>query len=113
MIKVVQLDVDSKTSVEAAAQTIASDLGQEKLYAIVNNAGIGKGNINDVLRTNIYGVKLMCDAFIPLIDPSVGRIVNMSSGTAPGYVKRLSNKETINFFLKTDVTWEEIDDYLK
>lgn len=88
-------------------------MGQEKLYAIVNNAGIYSGNIDDVLRTNIYGVKLMCDAFIPLIDPNVGRIVNVSSGVAPGYVKRLSNKETINFFVKTDVTWEQIQDYLK
>lgn len=87
-------------------------MGQEKLYAIVNNAGIYSGTIDDVLRTNIYGVKLMCDAFIPLIDPSVGRIVNVSSGEAPGYVKRLSNKETIKFFVKTDVTWEQIQDYL-
>jgi len=39
------MDVDSKDSIEAAAQTIASDLGQEKLYAIVNNAGIGSGDI--------------------------------------------------------------------
>ncbi len=78
----------------------------------MNNAGIYSGTIDDVLRTNIYGVKLMCDAFIPLIDPSVGRIVNVSSGEAPGYVKRLSNKETIKFFVKTDVTWEQIQDYL-
>jgi len=48
-----------------------------------------------------------------LIDPSVGRIVMMSSGAAPGYVKRLKDKEIIKFFLKTDVTWEEIDSYLK
>lgn len=105
MIRVIQIDVDSKNSVEAAAKTIANDLGQETLYAIVNNAGVLQGNFDDIMNTNLYGVKLMCVAFLPLIDASVGRIVNVSSEMGSSYVRSLK-KEHQKFFKRTEITWE-------
>ncbi len=78
----------------------------------MNNAGVLKGSIDGVLKTNLYGVKLMCDAFMPLIDAGHGRIVNVSSEMGPSYVKKLK-KDFQKFFTRTDVTWDLIEEYLK
>ncbi len=54
------------------------------MYGLVNNAGQGLSQggveVKSLIDTNVYGVKLMTEAFIPLIDPLVGRIVNVGSG---------------------------------
>jgi len=78
----------------------------------VNNAGVLQGNLDDILKTNLYGVKLMCGAFLPLIDVSNGRIVNVSSEMGSSYVRSLK-KEHQKFFTRTEVTWEQIEEYLK
>ena len=52
-----------------------------KLYALVNNAGIGGGAETEVIiDTNFKGPKRVTDALVGLIDKSGGRIVNVSSG---------------------------------
>ena len=64
-------------------------LGEQKLYALVNNAGTGLAHgvsKEAMISTNFYGPKWMSDAFIPLIDSSAGRIVNLGSGAGPMYV---------------------------
>ena len=62
-----------------------AQLGGEKLFAICNNAGIGFGNsIPDTLNTNLYGPKRVTEAFLPLLDPKVGRVVNVGSGGGGG-----------------------------
>ena len=53
----------------------------------MNNAGIGSGTHEEIMRTNVYGAKHMCDAFIPLLDQQVGRIVNVGSGMGPMHAK--------------------------
>ena len=41
----------------------------QKLYGVVNNAGIAGSNSSDlILKTNVLGPKLMVDAFAPLLD---------------------------------------------
>ena len=40
-----------------------------------------------ILGTNLFGVKAAVDAFLPLIDPAGGRIVQVSSGSAPMFVE--------------------------
>ena len=107
MIKVVQIDTNSQESIKVAAQSIAKDLGEYKLYALVNNAGIYNGSGEEIMRTNLYGPKLMCDAFTPLIDPTCGRVVNMSSGMGPGYVSKC-NDEQKKILIRSDVTWEQV-----
>lgn len=49
MISAVEIDVNSKTSVWAAKATIAKELGSEKLYAVVNNAGVLEGGFDAVM----------------------------------------------------------------
>ena len=66
-----------------------------KLYALVNNAGIGfKAEIttHDMMNTNYMGLKRVIDAFFGLIDPKEGRIVNTSSGAASGWLKKQDAK---------------------
>jgi hypothetical protein len=35
----------------------------------------------------LYGVQRVTDAFLPIIDPNCGRIVNVSSGAASNFLK--------------------------
>ena len=77
-------------SITAAAESVKTKLGNEKLYALVNNAGTGLAhNVtkDDMINTNFWGTKNMTEAFIPLIDPNAGRIVNLGSGAGPMFVK--------------------------
>lgn len=53
----------------------------------------------------------MCDAFVPLIDASCGRIVITSSELGPDYVGKL-DKDHQKFFTRADVTWESLEEYL-
>ena len=82
--------MSSQASIADAAQTMKTKLGKQKLYGLVNNAGtclIHKGVTKQALiNTNFYGPKWMTDAFVPLIDSRVGRIVNMGGGAGPFYV---------------------------
>ena len=63
MIEVVQVDVGSDESCKAAAEVLkAKDV---KLYALVNNAGVGWGSPPDaIMNTNFMGPKRVTDAFV-------------------------------------------------
>jgi carbonyl reductase 1 len=87
--------VSSEFSVQAAAASLSHKLGtsednrNNKLYAIVNNAGTGiahKSPISVILDTNVRGPRRVVDNFLPLLDPIVGRIVNVGSGAGPNFV---------------------------
>ena len=87
-IEVLQIDVGDYGSVLAAAKVLRDR--NVKLYGLVNNAGIGFATGNDtetMMNTNYHGPKRVTNAFIDLIDPKVGRIVNTSSGAASGWLK--------------------------
>lgn len=60
-IEFIPLDTSSDESVQAAAEMTKSKLNEnEKLGAIVNNAGIGLNTASsndDILNTNLYGPK--------------------------------------------------------
>jgi NAD(P)-dependent dehydrogenase (short-subunit alcohol dehydrogenase family) len=65
---------------------------KNKLYAIVNNAGTGIAHgtsLAEILDTNVRGPRRVVDNFLPLLDPKVGRIVNVGSGAAPGFVSSM------------------------
>ena len=76
------LDVTDDTSIAAAAASIQSK--GVSLYALVNNVGVGLAQPGapsaplDILNTNLYGVKRVTEAMVPLIDAMQGRIVNVS-----------------------------------
>ena len=86
-LTVIQLDVTSDSSVQAAAQMVAR-LGC-KLYGIVNNAAVSpctSTSCSNLLDTNYFGPRRINDAFSPILVRPGGRIVNVSSVGAPTYL---------------------------
>jgi len=84
----VQLTVNDPLSISKAVQQVANQFG--KLDVLVNNAGVrgdphkvsevGLNKLKETMETNFYGVVLVTNAFLPLINQSpAGRIVNVSS----------------------------------
>ena len=89
-IWVVPLDVASEASVSAVASQVAAhfDAAAEPLYGVVNNAGIGleDADLAAVVEVNTFGVRRVCEAFLPLLDSARGRIVNVTSAAGPNFV---------------------------
>lgn len=108
-IEVVALDVGDAGSVRAAAQRLAESSGTEKLYGLVNNAGIGtaRANAADVFAVNTLGVQRVTEVFMPLLDPKGGRIVNVTSAAGPSFVATCS-PEMQRFFLDDRMTWPRL-----
>jgi NAD(P)-dependent dehydrogenase (short-subunit alcohol dehydrogenase family) len=114
-VDLVVLDVSSEESVTAAAEAVAKALGKDKLWAVVNNAGIGlsiKVAFGEIVDTNFHGPRRVVDAFLPLMDGEAGRIVNVGSGAGPMYVDKLgSSKEeqaTRKLLLSGSVSYEDL-----
>ena len=87
----VQVDVTDEASVTAAAEAVAAQLGADSLDAVVNNAGIivqgplelvEGAELERQLRVNVLGPATVIRAFLPLLRPGPGRIVNVSAPTA-------------------------------
>jgi NAD(P)-dependent dehydrogenase (short-subunit alcohol dehydrogenase family) len=103
-IELLVIDVSKDESVIVAASKVSGPL-----YGIVNNAGVGFGvSFEDTMQTNLYGVKRVCDAFIPLLDQNNGRIVNIASASGPNFVSKQS-KSLKKFFTDSNITWEQLD----
>ena len=113
-----QLDTSDNDSVAKAAANFAETSKPPTLGAIVNNAGIGlnTGHTGDIINTNIYGPKRVCDHFLPFLDPK-GRIVNLCSGSGPIYVGSVRSKADRAFLCAGgttgDCSWEDIAEYAK
>jgi NAD(P)-dependent dehydrogenase (short-subunit alcohol dehydrogenase family) len=86
----VPLDVTDEASIAAAAQWIEAEYG--RLDALVNNAGIARGDwsgrpsettlatLREVYETNVFGVVAVTNAMLPLLRTApAARIVNVSS----------------------------------
>ncbi len=114
-IYLVQIDVEQDDSVSSAAEEVGETFGKTPvtLYGIVNNAGIGNSvdGLEKILQVNTYGPKRVCDAFIPLLDSSHGRIVNVTSASGPIFLSG-SNDETKQLLTNPRITWTEIKDYM-
>lgn len=111
-LDLLEIDVADAHSVAAARDRVADTYGAEPLYGIVNNAGIGlrSTDISAVLEVNTLGVKRVCDAFIPLIEPG-GRVVNVASASGPNFVSRCS-ESLQDFFQDETATWEALEDLI-
>ncbi len=105
-IEVIALDVADDASVSRAARSVREGLRGEALYALVNNAGIGSGDLAAVLGTNTLGVHRVCEGMLPLI-ASEGRIVNVTSAAGPSFVATCS-QEMQRFFLDGQQTWARL-----
>lgn len=82
------LDVTALASIQAAATTVAAEVGETGLTGVVNNAGIGLGgpleffSLDDLRRQfeiNIVGPLAVTQAFLPLVRCGRGRIVLVGS----------------------------------
>ena len=113
-LEVVTLDVASDESVAAAAGRVREHLGGDRLYGVVNNAGIGGGSTDHaaVLGTNALGVRRVCEAFLPLLEPQGGRIVNVTSAAGPSFVATCS-AERQRFFLDEQMTWPRLAAFIE
>lgn len=110
-VSLVPVDVGSDASVSAAVQQVREQLGSDgRLYAIVNNAGIGLGSqsLEEVLNVNTRGVHRVCESFLPLVDPARGRIVNVTSASGPNFVAECSD-ERKRFFLDGSSEWADLE----
>jgi len=111
----VQIDVEKDDSVNSAAEEVGKTFGKTPgtLYGIVNNAGIGNSvdDLEKILQVNTYGPKRVCDAFIPFLDSSHGRIVNVTSASGPIFLSG-SSDETKKLLTNPRITWTEIQDYM-
>ena len=114
-LDLIQIDVGQEVSVNSAAEEIAKKFGRtpSPLYAIVNNAGIGNSmlDMNKILQVNTYGPKRVCDAFLSLLDPSIGRVVNVTSASGPIYLAG-SSEEVKKLLTNPDVSWTEIEEFM-
>ncbi|KAM3473341.1 hypothetical protein MY8738_008429 [Beauveria namnaoensis] len=89
-MSVVSLDVCDKASIQRCKEE-AAQITAGKLDILVNNAGVNHTipatdiDIDDVKHTfnaNVFGPMLMCQAFVPLLIPARGLIINISSVSA-------------------------------
>merc|ERR1711892_551303 len=64
----------------------------------VNNAVGFSESARGTVDLNTYGLRRVCEAFLPLIQKDKGRIVQVSSGAAPMFV-RTCNQEIQDFFV--------------
>jgi NAD(P)-dependent dehydrogenase (short-subunit alcohol dehydrogenase family) len=112
-LEVVQLDVSDDESVEQAAETVRSKLQADPLYGVVNNAGIGdRGNpLDKVLNVNVHGPRRVCESFVPLIQHTDGRVVNVSSAAGPNFVADC-DEERQELLTNPEVTWEQIQAFM-
>ena len=105
------MDVSNRDSIQSAASQIEYLLSQKglRLYGIVNNAGIMNSptGVEDVVRVNTLGPKYVLDYFYHLIEPDIGRVVNVTSAAGPNYLSRC-NDRTRKILTHREVTWEQI-----
>ena len=116
-IEVLQMDTTDATSVESCA-AVLRDKGVT-LYALVNNAGVGLNNISDlglsseaqtqlVLNTNFKGPQRVTEAFVDMLEDE-GRIVNVSSGSASGWLCQ-QDENVKALFSDPNITIDQLDD---
>lgn len=114
-VEVLELDVSSDASVTQAAAWVGSRFEGEAtpLYGLVNNAGVGAASrsLSDVLEVNTLGMRRVCEAFIPRLDPRRGRIVNVTSAAGPSFVATCS-PERQKFLVDPGIDWSRLSAFI-
>lgn len=93
------MDVTSDASVAIAVDFVQRHLDGRPLFAVINNAGVGKGFLveftplevyQSVMDVNFLGVVRVTRAFLPLLVEAKGRVVNIISCSALGAAATMS-----------------------
>jgi len=109
-LELLQLDVTSDESVKAAVELLKAKYEEDKpLYGLVNNAGGFSDSARGTVELNTYGLRRVCEAFLPLIQKNKGRIVQISSGAASMFVAKCSRKVQ-ELLVNPSVSWLDIED---
>merc|ERR1719228_338871 len=86
-LDLLQLDVTKEESVLGAVNYVKKRFGSNfPLYCLINNAGGILDSVRGTLELNTYGLRRVCEAFLPLIQADGGRIVQVSSASGPNFV---------------------------
>jgi NAD(P)-dependent dehydrogenase (short-subunit alcohol dehydrogenase family) len=82
------LEITSQASIREARDQVSALLGTSPLFGLVNNAGISGAGPLELLdldefrrmfEVNVLGAVAVTQAFLPMLKPARGRIVNISS----------------------------------
>lgn len=121
-VEALEIDVSDAGSISRAAETVRARLGDDPeqpcyLSAIINNAGMAKGegslaSFEMTMRVNYRGIVQTTEAFLPLLDPSKGRVVITSSAAGPSFVAKCS-AERQAVFVDPSVTRDRIESLLE
>ena len=111
-VRALELDVSDDASVARAAAEVKAQ--RAPLHGLVNNAGVGAagGSLAAVLDVNMLGVHRVCAAFVPLLDPAAGRIVNITSASGPSFVSRCSAAWQ-KFFVDPTIEWARLEGFIR
>jgi len=113
-LAVVQLDVTSDASVGAMVEEIRRRCGEQfpALFGVVNNAGVGGGaDLRTTFSTNTLGMRRVCEACVSLLDPSAGRIVNVTSASGPIFVGGCS-PDRRRLLTNSQIEWSELEGFI-
>lgn len=81
------MDVTKQADIDRVVKKIKEE-SPKKLFAVVNNAGVGQGGLVDwtplesyrkTMEVNLFAMIAVCKACLPLLKESKGRIVNVTS----------------------------------
>lgn len=114
-LELLELDVADDASVARATAEVAERFGRSPapLYGIVNNAGlVTETDLAAILNVNVYGIRRVCEAFLPLLQRPGGRIVNITSAAGPSYVAQ-TDAERRRFFVDARLNWSELEAFMR
>ncbi|GIX75858.1 hypothetical protein CEXT_779971 [Caerostris extrusa] len=110
-LQVIPMDVTSDESIDKALKCVSQKIKDNKLWAVICNAGINDGGelfwtntdiIQRVIDINTFGVVRLTKAFLPLLCKSKGRVVTVCSAaslyTYPGMVSYCMSKQATKSF---------------
>eukprot|EP00903_Cladosiphon_okamuranus_P009065 g8666.t1 len=100
-VEALQIDVSDDSSVSRAVETVRARLAGSAstpacLNALINNAGMLPSDSSSpdgfaaCVDVNFRGVVRVTEAFLPLLEPSKGRVVFTSSAAGPNFVNKCS-----------------------
>lgn len=90
-LEFIELDTGSDESVASAAAQI-----KDKLYGIVNNAGVhSKDDVSLTVNTNYLGPRRVNDALLSKMERPGGRIVNIGSASGGMFMTGCSDKDLV------------------
>ncbi|GIY27040.1 hypothetical protein CDAR_504151 [Caerostris darwini] len=106
-----KMDVSMQKDINLMLSYVKENLGDNELWAIINNAGISKGSeveitsmqkIEEVIDVNLLGTIRVTKAFLPLLRKSKGRVINVASAAGrlmmPGFVTYSTSKQAVIAF---------------